>query len=460
MSEKSELSRRDFLKLMSSAAAMSVLAACAPKAAEEPPAEEPVEEAPAEAPAEETIKLLLWSHWAEQENKKQTIMAVTDAYMEQNPNVEVEIVWWQKADMWPAMQSAFTSGEGFPDMFYYDSGKPEFIEAGWVANLSEVGFDIDRLTPKGQVSWTYTGPNGEGVYCMAIEGGTDLIYINPDAFEEAGVAIPDDFFFTTDQFLDACTKIRASGRDPFCEGIGDRPSPGRYIYTFLTMSKLGGEGHQKLWSGETSWDSPEAREILEYADELMQVPVNPATYTTMTLAESHRYFHTEQRGAMFLVGSWYTGRAFVPPEEGGQPEDFRLSWIKYPVFTDGKGKNQIISQTGAGFAAAAMSPNLEYAVAWMNLFAQEEFSNLWLSNTGIPSDVKTNSATMPDTGIKWYFEEWERVLGDADYQLFKVDWCGELEDAYTSVINEGLNQRLISVDEAITQLEEARKCGA
>jgi len=107
-----------------------------------------------------------------------------------------------------------------------------------------------------------------------------------------------------------------------------------------------------------------------------------------------------------------------------------------------------------------MSPNLEYAIAWMNLFAQEEFSNLWLSNTGIPSDVKTNAATMPDTGIKWYFEEWERVLGDVDYQLFKVDWCGELADAYKTVINEGLNQRLISVDEAIAQLEKARKCGA
>ena len=31
----------------------------------------------------------------------------------------------------------------------------------------------------------------------------------------------------------------------------------------------------------------------------------------MTLAEAHRYFHTEQKACMFPVGSWYTGRAFV-----------------------------------------------------------------------------------------------------------------------------------------------------
>ena len=67
---------------------------------------------------------------------------------------------------------------------------------------------------------------------------------------------------------------------------------------------------------------------------------------------------------------------------------------------------------------------------------------------------------MPATPIKWYFEEWERVLGDAEYKIFKADWCGGLVDAYASVINEGLNQRLISVDDAIAELEEARKCGA
>ena len=39
----------------------------------------------------------------------------------------------------------------------------------------------------------------------------------------------------------------------------------------------------------------------------------PPTFSTMTLAESHRYFHTQEKACMFVIGSWYTGRAFAVP---------------------------------------------------------------------------------------------------------------------------------------------------
>jgi hypothetical protein len=62
------------------------------------------------------------------------------------------------------------------------------------------------------------------------------------------------------------------------------------------------------------------------------------TLSSMTLADAHRYFHTEQKACMFPVGSWYTGRAFVPPDKGGQPKDFELGLLNNPLMKDGAQK--------------------------------------------------------------------------------------------------------------------------
>ena len=69
------------------------------EAAEEPAAEEAVEEAEvaeeAESAAEEeAVKIVWWSHWAEETNKRAVLEQVAADYMAENPNVDIEFVWW------------------------------------------------------------------------------------------------------------------------------------------------------------------------------------------------------------------------------------------------------------------------------------------------------------------------------------------------------------------------------
>ena len=73
--------------------------------------------------------------------------------------------------------------------------------------------------------------------------------------------------------------------------------------------------------------------------------------------------------------------------------------------------------------------------------------------------MKIDAATMPESEWKWYFEEYDKVNADVDWRLIKTSECGDLIDAYTAVFNEGLPQNLMTVDEAVEMLEEARaKC--
>ena len=435
-----------------------LLAACVvpapPPAAVEEAAEEEVAEPAAPEPEAEPVVINWWSHWAEEDNKKDVILQVIADYEEEHPNVDVEVTWWQKAEMWPAMRNAFTAGVGFPDIFYFDIGVLEFIEAGWLEDLSD-DVNWDNVTPAGKDYWT----RGEGTWAVALEASSDHIYYNVRLFDELGIEVPDDFQFTADEFYEVAQTCREAGYDPFAQGIGDRTYPGQYFYKFLLLHQLGDEEYVKLWNGETSWDRPEVREALDYAQQVMALPAMPEVFTTMTLAESHRYFHTEERACMFLVGAWYTGRAFVPPEQGGQPKDFRLSFLDYPEMPNGVGNNQGFYDIGGSLAVAAMSENKDVATDIVSFFTQPKYANLWLSKTAVPTGLEIDAATMPESDWKWYFEEYDKVNSDVDWRLIKTSECGDLIDAYTAVFNEGLPQNLMTVDEAIETLEEARaKC--
>ena len=128
----------------------------------------------------------------------------------------------------------------------------------------------------------------------------------------------------------------------------------------------------------------------------------------MTLAEAHRYFHTEQKACMFPVGSWYTGRAFVPPDKGGQPKDFELGLLNNPLMKDGKGHGQKFLGVAGSLAVAAKSPNLPLAIKVADAFADVEIGNMWMARTGIQTGIKTDPAKI-DSPIKWYFDEYGKV---------------------------------------------------
>ena len=108
----------------------------------------------------------------------------------------------------------------------------------------------------------------------------------------------------------------------------------------MLLDKLGSDDSLPPFRGEISWKDPRVVEVFHYYKELIDLGAYAKTLCSMTLAEAHRYFHTEQKACMFPVGSWYTGRAFVPPDKGGQPKDFELGMMNNPLMKDGKGHGQ------------------------------------------------------------------------------------------------------------------------
>lgn len=432
------------------------------------PAPPPQAEAPPNQPEEsssstsssatdkvEPVKLVFWSHWAEEENKKAVLLAAAEKFESTHPNVTVEFTWWQKAEMFPAMRNAFTAGDGFPDIFYWDRGALEFIDAGWLVDLSNE-IDWSQIQSWAKQGWTRPGPDGNlGVWAVALETATDEIYYNKDIFDEIGIQVPSNYQFTAEEFYEISKQIRAAGYDPFANAVGDSALMGTYLNNFFLARQLGAEGLTRLYQGEKSWNDPDVLEALTYVKKLLDIPVYPTTFSTMKLGEAHVYFHTGKKAAMFLVGSWYAGRAFVSPEKGGQPADFKLGMLRYPTMPNGKGNDLRLSLVSGSIAVAAKSPHKELALELLQTIATTEVGNMWMEQTGVQTGMKTENV---GGQFKPYFDEYDKVHSDEDIVpiVHTLTMPPALLDAYHSVMAQGFPLGQVSLQEAIKLMEEAR----
>jgi multiple sugar transport system substrate-binding protein len=404
---------------------------------------------------EEPVTLVFWSHWATEPSKQQVLMAAADILRERHPNVTVDFTWWNKVEMFPAMRNAFTAGEGFPDIFYWDRLGLEFIPAGWLVDLGPV-LDWSEVQDWARESWIRPGPDGkDGTWAVPIETQTDEIYYNKDIFDKLGVTVPDDYTFTAEEFYDICVKARAAGYDCFSNGVADYPNMGAYLFNFMLLRQLGPTDLVRLFAGDLSWNDPDVVAAMEYVKRVIDVPAFALSLSTMNIAEMHTYFHTQQKAAMFLVGSWYTGRAFVPPADGGQPADFRLGMLRYPTMPNGRGDGYRLSGVAGAISVAEKSPNRDLAIELAQIIASTEIGNLWVETTAGSTGMITTTTGGPYVD---YFAEYAKVHEGEINTPFVSAMISPpaYNDAYLSVVCQALNLRQITLDEALAKMEEAR----
>jgi multiple sugar transport system substrate-binding protein len=332
-----------------------------------------------------------------------------------------------------------------------------------LADLSQ-GVRWENIEPYGKAFWTRPGVGGKvGTWAIPVEAASDEIYYNKKMFRQLGVTLPANFAFSQEQFKDLIATCAKAGFAGFATGAADREWTALYIPTDLLLSKLGGEDLKRLGRGELSWKDPRVLEVFRYYRELIDAGAYAKTLTSMTLAEAHRYFHTEQKACMFPVGSWYTGRAFVPPDRGGQPKDFELGIINYPVVKDGKGAGEKLLSVSGSLAVAAKSPNVALGTELANTFADVEIGNLWMAKTGIQTGIKTDPSKI-ESPFKWYFEEYGKVNKstkwvDLTVQDMKLLMKPGLWEVWVATVQQGLPNKLISPEDALAKLEDARLKG-
>jgi len=351
-------------------------------------------------------EITLWSHWADHDTKVAFVEEAARRYEEANAGDTVTISWYQKNPLYAALKASLQAGQG-PDIFYCEPSQTEYVDNGFLYPLDDA-IDWSNVKDWARNTFMHDGKT----YGFPLEASTVELYYNKDRMAELGVELPEDRMVDATTFLDIVQTAAEAGVTPIVQGVGDRPYPGAYLTAELLLKKLGKEDYGKLLTGALSFKDPRVVEVFEYMENLVDAGAYPKSFSTLKLGESHYYFHTTPGGLMFPMGSWYTSRAFNPPEKGGQPADFPLGIMQFPVPEDAACPECKTTNVGGSFCVNADSPHPEKAAAVLAKMATPEMGTKWLTTILVETGVKSDPSQI--TGeYKPYFDELQ-MIGSAN----------------------------------------------
>lgn len=404
----------------------------------------------ATGPAAAATEITLWSHWADHETKVAFVEEAAKRFEAKNPDYTVKISWYQKNPLYAALKASLQARQG-PDIFYCESDQTEYIDNGFLFALDD-HVDWDNVEPWARRVWTFGGKT----YAMPLEAFTVETYYNTELMKQMGVELPENGQLDGASFRNLVEKSAAAGVTPIVQGIGDRPFPGAYVLHEMILKQIGVEDYGKLMNGQLSFTDPRVVGAFEYVKSLVDAEAYPKSFSTLKLGESHYHFHTKPGGLMFPMGSWYTSRAFNPPDKGGQPEDFPLGIMNLPALADAACPNCKTSGIGGSFCVNADSPHAAKAAGVLAAMADPEMGNLWLTSVLVQTGVKSDPEKI--TGqYRPYFQSLMAINGRDEFFIGipQAHMKGQCLETFKQVMNGAFPAGQIGVQQAVTMMDGA-----
>jgi multiple sugar transport system substrate-binding protein len=395
------------------------------------------------------VKLTMWSHWAAEKIKRDYVEDAIKRFEAANPGVKIEAQWYEKTALYAALKTALRAGTA-PDLFYAEPDQVEYMENGLLLDLSPLNWSA--IEPWAKDIWSYKGKP----YGMPLEAATVELYYNKKLLADLGIKVPANLQLDAQGLTDLAKRARAKNITPMSLGVGDRPYPGAYLVHEALLKKLGIQEYDALLKGKLSWSDARVVETLRVVRSWTDAGLLPTTFTTLKLGEAHGYFHTNPGAVTMLVGSWYTSRAFNPPDKGGQPANFPLGIMKFPAMPGAACNECRTLSVGGSYVANAATKHPKQAIAFLNSFANPEAATRWLEGVLVQTGIKADYSKVsgPHAG---YFRELGATSAGAKFyfgQPIQV-MQGKPKEVFTQVFNNAFPAGTISVEEAVKQMNAA-----
>ena len=395
------------------------------------------------------VTLTVWSHEADEPAKVALREKAARNLEASHPGVHVKITWYEKDGLSAALKTALPAGQG-PDVFYLEPDQTDYIASGYIVPLDKL-VDWNNIYDWARQVWTHDGK----AWGMPQEAYTVELYYNKDTLAKLGVALPATAQFTQGQFLDLVKKARAAGMTPIAQGVGDRPYPGAYVLAESLLRKLGTDDYGKLLNGQLSFEDPRVVAVFTWVKQLVDAGAYPKNFMTLKLGESHHYFYQKPGSLMFPMGSFYTGRAFVPVDQGGQSPDFPLGVMQFPAMDGGACNACKTIAVGASFAINAASKHQDLAAEYLNALSTPEIGKQWIETIYLQTAVKTGASEFSGPYAGYFKELMQRQEGAKYFTGMPIDILqGQCKDTFAQVMNSGFPGGLMSVDEAVKTMNQ------
>ncbi len=255
--------------------------------------------------------------------------AINESFMEEHPNVRLEVDSQPTADLRTKLTVQAASGD-LPDISWVpQSYAREFIKDGLIIDWTDiVNADPDWKEWYSDAVWEgLTEPNGV-IPQVPLEGAMDALYYNKEMFDEHGWTMAT----TWDEFIALIGEIKEAGITPLVTGGKDN----RFAWmasAFLARA-AGLDNFKELCFGEamTSWDDPQYGfvEAVTKFKEMVDAGAFPMGVLGMSATEADQMFANGE-AAMYYEGAWKVGNFESAGGEGWTDCVARADW---PAFTD------------------------------------------------------------------------------------------------------------------------------
>jgi len=383
-----------------------------------------------------------WAFWGSPEERA-THEMVADAFMEANPDIAIEIWHEPWADYFTKIQTLWASGDSaeIPDIAFL-SPISNYAADGVLEPLDpfieEFDFDSDDFWPGLLEFAMYDGQ----VYGFPRDIGLEVLYYNPDIFDEAGVEYPNEDW-TWDDLLAAAEQLTVVA------------SNGRVSRYALGMEA----GKYQLWVGQNggsilddmsnpsrcSLTDPEAVEALEFFADMM---ANNYAMPDANLSQSGGDAAVFQSGQVAMI----IQNASRIPTFNSAGVNYDVAVVPIP-----EGGQRSASAAGAAWTMSSFSDDKEAAwtfLSWLQstdggqgiytasgeilpALRSTALSDVFMGRDEPPMNkeafiIEGDNAKVGRAGM---FPEWNELSGTIISPGMQTIWSGEatVEDAVASI---------------------------
>jgi raffinose/stachyose/melibiose transport system substrate-binding protein len=268
------------------------------------------------------------------------------------------------------------------------------IDAGLLLDITDEDFVDYYDTP----SIEQAGSFNDRVYSVnlgrTIYGG---MFVNLDLLADVGVEVPT----TWSELVSVCEAVRAAGNECMTNGGADGWPV--FVGTYGLLGSLFPDQQglvEDLYTGEFTWDSPEAATLWEryqvYAQDMLEGG-------TTGLAHDAATFRYAAGDVAFLpTGAWQ-----APNLEGDGGAEFEWTYVPFPGSDNAADNEYLFGKYDQGWGIAAQSPNVEVAKRYVAAFSEPENYQEFVATTGfIPTQPTATLETTLGQAIAPYLENY------------------------------------------------------
>lgn len=329
--------------------------------------------------------------------------AIIEKFMEENPDINVEIEALDGTNYDKLLKTRLTSGDA-PDVFLIQPNQYEkFAKEAFLMDVSDQPA-METLKESPALDKLYDIDGKKYAYPVCTQGGPLPVYYNVKYFEKLGITPPE----TMDEFWTVCDKIKADGVEPLVFGDKDAWT----FEMFFRDRHFIGEQLSKdpewglaLYSGDVK-----SSEMFKPEFEMAQMMVDNGyigkSSLTMTYPQSVTYF-VDGKAAMLPQGTWVPGLDEI---KNADPETFELGCFTLP----GDEVNGKIYTTGSSDRSIVISSETKYpeeAKIFFDWFTKEENLGEYLSSQSLTTFLPIEYAVDP------VLEDYIKDLASDKYEI-------------------------------------------